>query len=99
MFGSVASFPTRRSSALAFSRALREDLLGKPVRVTTIAPGLVETEGFSLVRFGGDEEKARAVYANVALGGPDRKSTRLNSSHLGTSYAVFCSKKKINNVV
>ena len=52
-----------------FSRALREDLLGTPVRITTIAPGLVETD-FSKVRFGGDEEKARAVYANVALGGP-----------------------------
>jgi 3-hydroxy acid dehydrogenase/malonic semialdehyde reductase len=55
----------------AFSRALREDLLGRPIRVTTIAPGLVETD-FSRVRFGGDEEKAHAVYANVALGGPMR---------------------------
>ena len=52
-----------------FTRALREDLLGQPIRITTIAPGLVETE-FSLVRFRGDEEKARAVYENVALGGP-----------------------------
>jgi 3-hydroxy acid dehydrogenase / malonic semialdehyde reductase len=53
-----------------FSRGLREDLLGKPIRITTVAGGLVETEGFSLTRFGGDEEKARAVYENVALGGP-----------------------------
>jgi 3-hydroxy acid dehydrogenase/malonic semialdehyde reductase len=58
-----------KAAVHAFSRALREDLLGQPIRVTTIAPGLVETD-FSLVRFGGDEDKARAVYSNVALGGP-----------------------------
>jgi NADP-dependent 3-hydroxy acid dehydrogenase YdfG len=33
-----------------FSQALREDLLGRPVRVTAIAPGMTETD-FSLVRF------------------------------------------------
>jgi 3-hydroxy acid dehydrogenase/malonic semialdehyde reductase len=58
-----------KAAVHAFSRGLREDLLGRPVRITTIAPGLVETD-FSSVRFGGDEEKAHAVYANVALGGP-----------------------------
>jgi len=60
-----------KAAVHSFSRGLREDLLGQPIRVTTIAPGLVETD-FSRIRFGGDEEKARAVYANVALGGPMR---------------------------
>lgn len=44
-----------------FSLNLRCDLSGKRVRVTNVEPGLVETE-FSLVRFGGDEKRAAAVY-------------------------------------
>jgi 3-hydroxy acid dehydrogenase/malonic semialdehyde reductase len=47
-----------------FTYALREDLLGRPIRITTVDPGLVETD-FSLVRFKGDEEKAAAVYRGV----------------------------------
>lgn len=47
-----------------FSQALRADLLGHPVRVTNIEPGMAETE-FSMVRFKGDEKKAGAVYQGV----------------------------------
>jgi len=44
---------------------LRLELSGEPIRVLEIAPGMVMTEEFSLNRFGGDQAKADAVYANV----------------------------------
>ena len=64
-----SSYVASKFAVHGYTRALRDDLHGKPVRVTNIAPGLVETN-FSKVRFKGDEERADAVYANVALGGP-----------------------------
>ncbi len=48
----------------ALTRVLRLELLGEPIRVSQVDPGLVETE-FSTVRFGGDTERAAAVYAGV----------------------------------
>lgn len=47
-----------------FSLNLRADLIGTPVRVTSLEPGMCETE-FSEVRFAGDRDKAAAVYAGV----------------------------------
>src|SRR5258705_2296724 len=44
-----------------------------------------------------DEGYLIATFDNSGTPSPDRKSTRLNSSHLGISYAVFCLKKKKNN--
>jgi NADP-dependent 3-hydroxy acid dehydrogenase YdfG len=57
-------YTAAKHAAHALAQTLRLELLGKPVRVTEIAPGLVETE-FSLVRFGGDRQKADAVYQGV----------------------------------
>ena len=48
-----------------FSLNLRSDLIGTPVRVTCIEPGMVGGTEFSTIRFGGDEAKAAAVYAGM----------------------------------
>ena len=47
-----------------FSRNLRADLLGKSIRVSNIEPGMCETE-FSVVRFNGDEDRAKQVYSGM----------------------------------
>jgi NADP-dependent 3-hydroxy acid dehydrogenase YdfG len=64
-------YTAAKHAANAVARTLRLELLGKPIRVTEIAPGLVETE-FSEVRFGGDAERAKQVYEGLTpLSGED----------------------------
>jgi len=73
VMGSVAGFEVYQGGAgytaakhaeRALARTLRLELLGTPIRVTEVSPGLVETE-FSLVRFGGDAERAATVYRGM----------------------------------
>jgi NADP-dependent 3-hydroxy acid dehydrogenase YdfG len=63
-YENAALYVTSKFAVRGFTYALREDLLGRPIRITTVDPGLVET-GFSRVRFRGDEARARAVYEGV----------------------------------
>jgi NADP-dependent 3-hydroxy acid dehydrogenase YdfG len=49
----------------ALTETLRLELCGEPVRIVEIAPGMVKTDEFSLVRFDGDQARADAVYAGV----------------------------------
>jgi len=71
--GSVAGFEVypggvgytaSKHAVRAITKTLRLELLGEPIRVTEIEPGMVETE-FSLVRFKGDQERAASVYKGL----------------------------------
>ncbi|MBK9178884.1 MAG: SDR family NAD(P)-dependent oxidoreductase [Acidimicrobiales bacterium] len=73
MVGSIAGLTTYPGGAgyhaakyavRAFTETLRQELLGRPIRVTEVDPGMTETD-FSVVRFAGDEERASRVYAGV----------------------------------
>jgi 3-hydroxy acid dehydrogenase / malonic semialdehyde reductase len=63
-YQNAASYVASKFAVRGFVYALREDLLGRPIRITTVDPGLTETE-FSLVRFKGDAEAAKSVYEGV----------------------------------
>lgn len=59
-----AVYCASKAAEHAINDGLRQDLLGTPIRVTSVDPGMVETD-FSKTRFRGDEERAAKVYANV----------------------------------
>jgi NADP-dependent 3-hydroxy acid dehydrogenase YdfG len=63
-YENAAVYVASKFAVRGFTYALREDLLGRPIRLTTVDPGLVESN-FSRVRFRGDEEKAREPYEGV----------------------------------
>jgi len=69
-YQNAASYVASKFALRGFVYALREDLLGRPIRITTVDAGLVESE-FSIVRFRGDEEAAKAVYEGVDPVTPD----------------------------
>jgi NADP-dependent 3-hydroxy acid dehydrogenase YdfG len=63
-YENAAVYITSKFAVRGFTYALRQDLLGRPIHLTTVDPGLVETN-FSRVRFRGDEQRARAVYEGL----------------------------------
>jgi NADP-dependent 3-hydroxy acid dehydrogenase YdfG len=67
-YPNASSYVTAKFAVRGYTYALREDLLGRPIRITTVDAGLVDTE-FSTIRFRGDKEAADAVYRDLPLGG------------------------------
>jgi 3-hydroxy acid dehydrogenase / malonic semialdehyde reductase len=65
-----AVYCATKAAERSITEGLREDLLGTPLRVTTVDPGMVETE-FSEVRFRGDKTRAAQVYENITPLAPE----------------------------
>jgi 3-hydroxy acid dehydrogenase/malonic semialdehyde reductase len=63
-YANGAVYCATKAAEKAISEGLKIDLMGTPVRVTSVDPGMVETE-FSAVRFRGDEAKAAKIYENI----------------------------------
>jgi len=70
-YQNAASYVAAKFGLRGFVYGLREDLLGRPIRITTVDAGLVAGTEFSLVRFKGDAEKAASVYDGVDPISPD----------------------------
>jgi NADP-dependent 3-hydroxy acid dehydrogenase YdfG len=69
-YANGAGYTGAKHAQAMLHRTLRGELLGQPVRLTEIAPGMVETE-FSVVRFGGDAERAAGVYRGLTPLSPE----------------------------
>src|SRR3989442_5694620 len=78
-----SAYAMSKFAVRALAEALAFELAPAGVSVTLVSPGFVDTEIHEVDRRGVRHPEAR-----------DRKSTRLNSSHVRISYAVFCLKKK-----
>ena len=61
-----AGYVAAKHGAHVLAETLRLEIVGRPIRVIEIAPGMVRTDEFALTRFGGDQEKAEKVYQGVA---------------------------------
>lgn len=61
-----AGYVAAKHGVHVLTETLRLELCGEPIRVIEIAPGMVKTEEFAVTRFGGDTERAAAVYRGVA---------------------------------
>ena len=70
-YGNGAVYCATKAAVKSITEALKQDLLGTPVRISAVSPGLVETE-FSVARFNGDVERAKKVYeGTIPMTGDD----------------------------
>ncbi len=60
-----AGYTAAKHGLRVMTETLRLELVGEPIRISEVAPGMVATEEFSLNRFGGDADRASSVYDGV----------------------------------
>src|SRR2546426_8506702 len=100
----MASYIAAKSAVAGLTRALAREFRDGGVRVNAVAPGTMKTADNvaqmkdAKVRWVELDDLVAAVLYLASDAARDRKSTRLNSSHLVISYAVFCLKKKKKNI-
>src|SRR5262245_40040350 len=78
-FHGQANYSAAKAGVIALTKVLSKELARRGITVNAVAPGVIQTPMLA-----GLKPEVLAEYQK------DRKSTRLNSSHLGISYAVFC---------
>ena len=92
-YANGSSYVASKFAVHGYTRALRDDLQGKPVRVTNVAPGLVETD-FSNVRFNGDEERAQGGLRGRRDRWPAACRGRLGLHHVRADAAAECERRR-----
>src|SRR5688500_19625130 len=93
----LPSFPTRRSSDLHHPDGILPRQLARDVGGPVLG-GVVHHDDLRARERRADALHQRGQIVGLVIGREDRKSTRLNSSHLVISYAVFCLKKKTTQI-
>jgi 3-hydroxy acid dehydrogenase/malonic semialdehyde reductase len=92
-----------KAAVRAINDGLRQDLLGTPVRVTTVDPGMVETD-FSLIRFHGDTDKAAKVYKGLTPLAPEDVAETIvwtvkRPAHVNIARVVMTSVDQANSLL
>ncbi|MGH9616223.1 MAG: SDR family NAD(P)-dependent oxidoreductase [Acidobacteriaceae bacterium] len=98
-----AVYCATKAAESRITEGLREDLLGTPVRVTTVDPGMVETE-FSNVRFHGDEARAAKVYQGLTPLQPEDVADAIlwavtRPSHVNVAQVILTSIDQANSLL
>ena len=102
-YANGAVYCASKAAERVISEGLKIDLIGTPVRVTSIDPGMVETE-FSKVRFRGDEERAAKVYQDITPLRPEDVADAIvwaatRPAHVNIHSVVFTSIDQANSTV